>query len=135
MLAGCVGAERGQAPSSNVPRAQVYQAADMVRRAEPGRQSGSGGGESMAPIYGENTTLVITPIEFDKLEADMVVAYRGKDGRRIVHRLAYRQGDRWFARGDNNSELDPEPVTRDNLLGVVYAVFTSAPAVIPPAAQ
>ena len=133
-LCGCVTIDRDTTPSSTASRGEIFQAADMLRRGEAGRHMGSGAGDSMAPVYGENTMLVITPIEFDELEQGMIVAYRSKDGRRIVHRLEYKQGDRWIARGLNNQALDPEPVTRDNLLGVVYAVLTAAPVeAVPPA--
>lgn len=135
LCGGCVTMDRDTAPSSTVSRGKVYQAADQIRREGTGRQIGAGAGISMAPLYGENTTLVITPVEFDMLERGMIVAYRSKDGRRIVHRLEFKSGDNWIARGINNDELDPEPVTRDNLLGVVYAVLTAAPLVVPEPAQ
>ncbi len=79
----------------------------------------------MAPIYGDNTVLVITPIDFDQLEAGMIVAYRNKWGDQIVHQLVRRDGHKWVAKGLNNERVDMEPVTRKNLIGVVYASFNS----------
>lgn len=80
----------------------------------------------MAPLYGDNTILVITPIAFEDLEQGMIVAYRSKTGQRIVHRIQFKQGNKWIAQGINNSESDPEPVTEENLIGVVYGVFNAA---------
>ena len=58
-----------------------------------------GEGISMAPIYGDNTVLVITPIEFDQLEVGMIVAYHNQWGDQIVHQLLKREGKSWVARG------------------------------------
>lgn len=89
---------------------------------------GNGSGASMAPLYGENTMLVIAPVDFEKLEKGMIVAYRDHQGHKVVHKLAFKQGKSWVAFGLNNGALDRERVTPDNLLGVVYAVINSAPS-------
>lgn len=125
LLGGCVTTQPAKVPESTVERSVALSVADRIKGEESGRQSGRGAGESMAPLYGENSFMVIAPIEFDQLERDMMVAYRDSSGKRIVHRLEFKQGDRWIARGLNNMAKDPEPVTRENLIGVVYAVLNA----------
>jgi hypothetical protein len=132
-LGGCAepasNAVEAQAPSSTVDRMSVVQAARMTQSGEPGSQVGQGGGNSMQPIYGDNTVLVIEPIAWDQLRAGMNVAYRDPFGNRIVHRLLYKQDGYWVAQGLNNPGPDKYPVMPKNLIGVVYGSFqTDAPA-------
>lgn len=110
------------APTSDVRRIDAYQDAEQVARAGSGRAAVVGKGESMAPIYGDTTMLVITQLPFDQLAPGMVVAYRNRRGAEVVHRLVARTRDgAWRAQGINNPEEDAEPVTRLNYVGVVYA--------------
>jgi hypothetical protein len=101
---------------------KAWQDAELVAAQEPGRSAAVGRGESMAPIFGDNTMLVLTQIPYDELEAGMLVAYRNERGIQVVHRLIERtsRGD-WRAQGINNPGEDRERVTRGNYLGVVYA--------------
>lgn len=125
-LAGCVTSISNEPdPSSTVERSSVLNVARTIEMQGANRQAGVGGGDSMAPIFGDNTVLVIAPIAFEDLEKDMMVAYRNTQGHRVVHRLAMKRGQVWMAIGINNRDFDPEPVTRANLLGVVYAVLNS----------
>lgn len=126
-FAGCT-TDSGEAiPSSNVPHNETLSAAVNLKNAEDGRTAAVGSGESMAPLYGNNTMIVTHPVPFADLKAGMIVAYRGRDGRRIVHKLAYhnKAKDEWVAVGINNPSYDPDPVTPDNYIGVVYGVFNS----------
>lgn len=125
------------APSSDVRRVTAFQDAERVARAGSGRAAVVGKGESMAPIYGDNTMLVITKLPYDQLAPGMVVAYRNRRGIEVVHRLVERTrtGD-WQAQGINNPEEDAEPVTRINYVGVVYASLVhdseDPPILVPP---
>jgi hypothetical protein len=129
VLGGCEDPEPvAQAPASTVDRGSVVQAALMTQGSEPGSKVGQGGGQSMAPIYGDNTLLVIEPIAWDKLRPGMNVAYSDPFGERIVHRLLYMKDGYWVAQGLNNPGPDKYPVTPKNLIGVVYGSFqTTAP--------
>ena len=84
-----------------------------------------GGGYSMAPIYGSNTLIVTAPIAFEELKIGMIVAYRSRSGNRYVHQLIQKKHRNWVAKGLNNPTRDPELVTPENLIGVVYAIFNS----------
>ncbi len=127
-LAGCETIAPVAPPSSTVTRGSAREVARTIVTGGPDRKSGMGHGASMAPLYGENTTLVIAPVDFEKLEKGMIVAYRDYQGHRVVHQLAFKQGKSWVAFGLNNDSYDRERVTPDNLLGVVYAVINSAPS-------
>jgi hypothetical protein len=135
LLTGCVTTvDRQLTPTSDVSRPEIVAIARQLSSV-PNRQAGAGSGESMAPMYSENTLLIIDQsIAFESLEKDMIVAYRNKKGHRIVHRLALQKGDTWIAMGINNDYYDAEPVTRANLIGVVYGVLNSATATPPTSA-
>ena len=115
-------------PSSTVRRGTAIRIAHTIAASGPERMAGIGQGNSMAPLYGENTMLVIATVDFYELQRGMIVAYRDSKGHRIVHRLAFKQGESWVAFGLNNDTYDRERVTPENLLGVVYAVIDSAPS-------
>jgi len=79
----------------------------------------------MRPVYGENTVLVLTKIDYTYLKTGMQVAYLNEAGRRVVHVLLTPDARDWRVQGLNNAEMDRERVTRYNLIGVVYASFAT----------
>jgi len=88
----------------------------------------------MAPVYNEDTFLVIVKARYEDLQSGMKVAYRTRGGRQVVHQLVDPTPDGWRVRGINNGEVDSERVTADNLLGIVYAsVDASIASSEPPA--
>ena len=120
---GCATTEPDAAPSADVSVDQAWHDAKTVADRVPGRLPVVGTGTSMQPVYGDNTMLVITPINFDELKAGMTVAYVNRDGVRIVHRLEEKVAGGWRVKGLNNEVHDNELVTRKNLIGVIYASF------------
>ncbi len=72
---------------------------------------------------GDNTILIIKPVPFDDLEEGMIVAYRDKDGNRIVHQLVLKVNESGVAKGWNNKKVDNEYVTEDNLIGVILGLM------------
>jgi hypothetical protein len=121
--AGCATAEPDVSPSADVTVDQAWRDAKSVADRAPGRLPVVGTGASMQPVYGDNTMLVITPIDFDDLKAGMTVAYVNRSGVRIVHVLEEKVAHGWRVRGFNNEQEDSELVTRKNLIGVIYASF------------
>jgi phage repressor protein C with HTH and peptisase S24 domain len=113
------------APTSTVSSAQARSAARTVVRNEPDSYLAQGLGNSMQPVYGNNTTFLITPIAWDDLRAGMNVAYRDPFGDQIVHTLLYERDGSWVVQGVNNDAPDKYHVTRQNLIGVVYGSFQS----------
>ncbi len=81
----------------------------------------------MAPLYGDNTYVVVEPIAFEALTEGMIVAYRNRNGHNVVHRLVRLERGAWVAEGINNPAADRDKVTPQNLLGVVYATFYAQP--------
>ena len=94
-LAGCETIEPVAPPSSTVSLGSDRIVARIIVEGGKDRITGMGHGVSMAPLYGENTRLVIAPVHFEKLEKGMIVAYVNYQGRRVVHKLAFKQGKGW----------------------------------------
>lgn len=112
-------------PSSSTSAKVTTMVTRMVRWEVPGAMISKAHGISMAPIYGNNTQVVIAPIEFKDLKENMIVAYKNRWGDFVVHQLVSKFGKKWLVRGINNKTSDQERVTEKNLVGVVYAVFNS----------
>ena len=110
-------------PSANVNVDQAWHDAKVVAGRGPGREPAMGAGASMQPVYGDNTMLVISPIAYDQLREGLSVAYVNRRGVRVVHRLVEKVDGGWRVIGLNNDREDDDLVTRQNLLGVVYASF------------
>ena len=118
--------ERTKAPpSADVPRMEAWRDAEALSAREEGRSSAVGSGESMAPVFGGNTLLVLSRIEFTELSPGMRVAYCNQQGRQVVHQLLEATPSGWKVQGVNNAVEDRERVTRQNLIGVVYVSLYS----------
>ena len=116
------------APSSDVRRIAAWQDAEAIAAAGEGRSAATGRGESMAPIFGDTTMLVLTALPYDQLEPGMLVSYRNAKGIQVVHRLVERtKRGEWRVQGINNAQEDWDHVTPTNYLGVVYAALAHEP--------
>ena len=113
------------APATDVGRIEAWRDAERVAAADDRRTTVIGSGESMRPIYGENTVLVISKIAYEELKSGMQIAYTNDAGRRVVHVLIAQDTRGWRVQGLNNVAEDHERVTRYNLIGVVYASFAT----------
>lgn len=113
------------APATDVGRMQAWKDAEAVAAMGPGRLTVIGAGESMLPVYGEGTVLVLSKISFDSLKSGMQVAYLNDNGRLVVHVLvdSDNAAGGWRVRGLNNENEDDALVTPRNLVGLVYASF------------
>ncbi|MCU0791907.1 MAG: S24/S26 family peptidase [Opitutaceae bacterium] len=132
-LAGCASAPNAPEISQSVPpprtdvtRSQAWRDAEAVAKLDKARFTVIGAGESMRPVYGENTVLVLQKVPYESLRAGMKVAYRNRRGVVVLHQLVAEDAQGWRAVGLNNPAEDRERVTRSNLLGVVYAAFANA---------
>jgi hypothetical protein len=128
-LSGCADApvvmDTKPAPATDVGRLQAWRDAEQVAARDNGRVTVIGSGESMRPIYGENTVLVLSKIDYADLKAGMQVGYINQSGQRVVHVLLEQDAGGWKVQGLNNDTVDRERVTRYNLIGVVYASFAT----------
>jgi len=116
------------APATDVGHLQAWKDAERVTASDEGRVAVIGSGESMRPIYGENTVLVLTKIDYADLKPGMQIGYVNQVGRSIVHVLLDQDARGWKVQGLNNDAVDRERVTRYNLIGVVYASFATEEA-------
>lgn len=112
-------------PSTDVSRVQAWKDAERVAQMGEGRVSAAGSGGSMQPIYGSNTMIVISKIAYEDLKSGMTVVYLNKKGHQVVHQILEKKARGWRVQGLANETEDLEFVTRENLLGVVYASFAA----------
>lgn len=82
-------------------------------------------GDSMHPHYGANSLLIVNKVSIERLRKGMIVLYRDHDGDVVGHSVATIDASGVRAKGTYTDELDPNPVTRDNLIGVVVGVMHS----------
>ena len=109
------------APAANVSKLQAWKDAEAIAALAPGRTEVIGAGDSMRPVYGENTILVISKIAYDELKPGMNVVYTNRVGKLVVHQTLAPEAKGWRVQGINNAREDKDRVTRENLFGVVYA--------------
>ena len=114
-------------PSANISKLQAWKDAELIASLGEGRLEVVGTGDSMAPVYGDNTILVISRIAFEELRPGMTVAYTNLREHRVVHQLLAKDRLGWRIQGLNNEVQDKERVTRENLVGVVYASLAYDP--------
>ncbi len=112
-------------PSTDVGKMEAWRDAELITGLSRDRFTLMGTGESMRPIYGDNTVLVIAKIDYNDLKAGMQVAYVTLAGMRVLHVLVEKDARGWRVQGLNNEGVDRERVTSANLIGVVYASFTT----------
>lgn len=112
-------------PRSTLDARSAVRLASQLEYFNPELKAALGMGDSMAPLYGENTVVLIAPIAFEDLEAGMNVAYRNQRNQIVIHQLVRKEGSNWVAKGINNPTEDRERVTTANILGVVYTVIYS----------
>lgn len=119
------GRNRELTPSSSLSRDRGEQIARLFALMKPGSSfctvlpTGS-----MKPFFDEKAVLLMEPAPFAELKVGDIVTYRHPQlGMPVVHRLVIKQGDKFWARGDNNGRMDDVYVTAQNYLRRVYAVI------------
>jgi hypothetical protein len=122
---GPVASESEPAPTIEVTRKEAWRDAELITGLGRDRFTLIGSGTSMLPVYGEDTVLVVVKIDFAELRPGMQVAYMTQRGSRVVHVLVGQEAGGWRVKGLNNEAEDRERVTPYNLVGVVYASFTT----------
>ncbi|MEI6862354.1 MAG: S24/S26 family peptidase [Verrucomicrobiota bacterium] len=129
LLAGCatepIPAVAPPPPSTDVTELEAWRDAELITGLSRDRFTLIGSGRSMLPIYGENTVLVVVKIDYTALRRGMQVAYVAESGNRVLHVLVEQDPQGWRVQGLNNETEDHERVTPFNLIGVVYASFTT----------
>lgn len=115
-------------PRSNVRFQTAVLDAMMVAMQKPGRSVVRMDGESMLPFFGSDSIAVIQQIPASRLRLGMIAVYTNFLGEKVAHRVVARAQAGWTVRGYNNSRDDSTIVNEGNLLGVVYATFSTSGA-------
>ena len=126
LVTGCVEVEQTKEIPSILGATDAdtaYNAARIVGMQGGDRMIGTVRGDSMAPLLSDGTVIVIKPVAYETLTAGENVAYTNRQGEQVIHQLVRREGPNWVARGINNRGEDPDRVTPDNFIGILYAVF------------
>jgi signal peptidase I len=80
-------------------------------------------GQSMEPTLHAGDLVVVRPK--DSYEVGDVAAYRSESlGTIVLHRIIGRDGDRYVFQGDNNSWIDEDRPTEDQIVGVMDGHMT-----------
>jgi hypothetical protein len=110
-----------------VEASQAWHRASNVAERAPDSFVLVGSGHSMQPLYAPGTILVLQRFPFELLERGQTVLYRNHASHIVAHVLVSKVRDGWRVAGLNNSTHDMEPVSPENLVGVVIAAFQPLP--------
>ena len=80
-------------------------------------------GNSMAPHFTEHALLLVDKAPYSALKKGMIAVYKGEEGEMISHLVTEQTPQGWKAQGANNFREDPNKVTADNFVGIVFGVF------------
>lgn len=89
-------------------------------------------GPSMSPTFFTNDVLTYTPVPYEMLRPGDIVLFSSLDctGEKvIIHRVITIRKDGIVTQGDNNFSPDREPLTPDNLIGVVISAKRAGNAI------
>ena len=79
------------------------------------------------PLYSSRTAIVVREQSYTRLKPGMAVVYRHTEGHYVAHVIVEQLRAGWIAAGLTNAESDDELVTRENLVGVITAAYSSSP--------
>ena len=85
-----------------------------------------GRGDSMLPLYRDQTVLVVQSVPMLDLQPGMTVVFIGDQGHPVAHMLLEKTPSGWRAIGMGNREADRTRVRFSNLLGVVVRAYAPA---------
>jgi hypothetical protein len=95
----------------------------------PGTDFMVGSGDSMLPLYKDQTVVVTQRVAVPELKTGMTAVFVGDQGRPVAHVLIRQTSDGWIAMGVGNEKPDSTPVNAANLLGIVVKAYQ--PSVTP----
>lgn len=114
------------APRSTVTREKALGLAKEVAASIDGKVYAVAPSGSMIPTLDEGSIVTVEKVTLDELKKGDIVIYRAGSGMVVIHRLYEKHRNCWFVLGDNNSSIDLDTVTPQNLLGRVCAIFYTA---------
>jgi hypothetical protein len=102
----------------------AWQKASELAELTPGAFVLVGSGLSMQPLYASGTILVLQVQAYENLAPGQTALYRSHAHKIVAHVLIAKTRDGWRVAGLNNRIHDMEPLSRDNLVGVVIGAFS-----------
>lgn len=85
---------------------------------------------SMEPTIMTNSIIMVEDIEFEDIEPGDIIRYNSDRGFSVVHRVVAKGNGYCITKGDNNSAVDDEIVTPDNINGRVKEIHNEYAPVI-----
>jgi len=116
------------APKSSVPFGQALRDAEMIASFNPAWSVQRTTGESMGDFFGDNSLIIVQKTTLEEIKPGMMVVYRSTDGELISHQVVAHDGTAITTQGAANWSVDPEPVTAEMIVGVIFAVFHTSGA-------
>lgn len=110
------------APEAASPGDAVREAREYVANHQ-GAQIAMGAGDSMMPLYKDNTVLVVEKRPMSELKPGMTIVFNSEAGWSVAHALVAKTADGWVTMGLNNGETDDRLVTAQNYVGVVVKAY------------
>lgn len=80
-------------------------------------------GVSMEPFYGQDSIILVDKVDISDLRSGMIAVYRDADGVLVAHQVIEATSSQAWGQGVNNKQRDPDPITADNLSGVVFTIL------------
>lgn len=80
-------------------------------------------GTSMEPFYGKDSIILVDKADISELRSGMIAVYRDADGVLVAHKVINATSSQAWGQGFNNKHRDPDPITADNLTGVVFTIL------------
>ena len=120
----CLGS--GQEGALSLPYKKAIRDAEKVAELSESWRVMRGAGNSMLPLYGENSVLLVEMTDFEYLGAGMIAVYRDTNGDLVAHQVRGRARDGWITQGINNRREDPSPVTTLNFVGTLFGVLNAS---------
>jgi len=123
LLASMTAGVNGGVPSTPVRGEQALREAEQITAMNPHWEVVRGQGHSMTPYFGEHSLLLVDRSTGGALRPGTVMLYRDRDGDLIAHKVVGTDDNLLIAQGLNNTNVDPAPVPRDAVEGVVFGVL------------
>jgi len=118
-----------EAVAANSPAPEVVPTFEAIRLAKryvsahPQTDFMVGSGNSMLPLYKDQTVVVTQRVAVLELKTGMTAVFIGDQGRPVAHVLVRKTSEGWIAMGIGNERPDSTPVTEANLLGIVVKAY------------
>ncbi len=127
LLGGCAHVELVEPVDGVAERREALAAARRMTAGDASLLVKVVDGDSMMPGLPDGSVVVLKRVPFESLRPGMTVGYENHWGRAVLHSLVRPRGSEWEVRGISNPESDRDRITRDNFLGVLYAVIYTLP--------